>query len=73
MTGCTLNQVLYVINKGCPVIALTDSSHAILLTGYTTTDVTYVDPDTGEENTVSVNDMEAMANGSGNTFIGYVH
>lgn len=73
LTGCTLNQVLYVINKGCPVIALTDSSHAILLTGYTTTDVTYVDPDTGEENTVSVNDMEAMANGSGNTFIGYVH
>ncbi|RGT72847.1 hypothetical protein DWX08_08315 [Ruminococcus sp. AF18-22] len=72
LTGCTLNQVLYVINKGCPVIALTDSSHAILLTGYSTTDVTYVDPNTGEENTVSVNDMEAMISGSGNTFIGYV-
>lgn len=72
LTGCTLDQVLYVINKGLPVIALTDASHAILLTGYSTTDVTYVDPDSGEEHTVSVNDMAAMAAGSGNTFIGYV-
>lgn len=72
LTGCTLDQVLYVINKGIPVIAMTDSSHAILLTGYSTTDVTYVDPDNGEEHTVSVNDMESMVNGSGNTFIGYV-
>ena len=72
LTGCTLSQVLYVINKGLPVIAMTDSSHAILLTGYSTTDVTYIDPDSGEEYTVSVNDMEAMTAGSGNTFIGYV-
>lgn len=72
LTGCTLDQVLYVINKGLPVIALTDAGHAILLTGYSTTDVTYVDPDSGEEHTVSVNDMAAMVQGSGNTFIGYV-
>lgn len=72
LTGCTLDQVLYVINKGIPVIAMTDQSHAILLTGYSTTDVTYIDPDNGEEHTVSVNDMETMVNGSGNTFIGYV-
>lgn len=72
LTGCTLSQVLYVINKGLPVIAMTDSSHAILLTGYSTTDVTYIDPDSGEEHTVSVNDMEEMVKGSGNTFIGYV-
>ena len=72
LTGCTLSQVLYVINKGCPVIALTDSSHAVLLTGYSTTDVTYADPDTGEEATVSVNDMESMVSGGGNTFIGYI-
>ncbi|RHR21171.1 hypothetical protein DWX43_24520 [Clostridium sp. AF19-22AC] len=72
LTGCTLDQVLYVINKGIPVIAMTDQSHAILLTGYSTTDVTYIDPDNGEEHTVSVNDMETMVNRSGNTFIGYV-
>ena len=72
LTGCTLDQVLYVINKGCPMIAMTDSSHAILLTGYTRTDITYIDPETGEEETVSVNDMEDMVSGSGNAFIGYI-
>lgn len=72
LTGCTLDQVLYVINKGIPVIAMTGPDHAVLLTGYSTTDVTYIDPDSGEENTVSVNDMEDMAGRSGNTFIGYV-
>lgn len=72
LTGCTLNQILYVINKGRPMIAMTDSSHAILLTGYSTTDVTYIDPDNGAEKTVGMGEMETMVKGSGNTFIGYV-
>ena len=72
LTGCTLEQVLYVINKGCPVIALTDVSHAILLTGYTRTDITYIDPASGGAYTVGVGDMESMVSGSGNTFIGYI-
>ena len=72
LTGCTLEQVLYVINKGCPVIALTSADHAILLTGYTRTDITYIDPDTGTKTTVSQSEMEGMVSGSGNTFIGYI-
>ena len=72
LTGCTLNQVLYIINKGRPVIAMTDPSHAILLTGYSTETVTYINPDDGAEHTVSIDEMNAMLAGSGNTFIGYV-
>lgn len=72
LTGCTLDQILYIINKGRPVIAMTDADHAILLTGYTTEDVTYINPDTGEQSTVSIDTMNAMVAGSGNTFIGYV-
>ena len=34
LTGCTLNQVLYIISKGMPVIMMTDPGHAVLLTGY---------------------------------------
>lgn len=72
LTGCTLEQVLYVISKGNPVIAMTSPQHAILLTGYTTTEVTYVEPDTGEKQVVSTSEMAEMVEGSGNTFIGYV-
>lgn len=72
LTGCSLEQVLYIINKGLPVIAMTDANHAILLTGYSMTDITYIDPDTASQNTVSLEQMSAMIAGSGNTFIGYL-
>lgn len=71
LTGCTLDQVLYIINRGMPVIAMTDASHAILLTGYTMDTVTYVNPEDGGINTVTMSDMNGMVAGSGNTFIGY--
>lgn len=72
LTGCSLSQVLYVINRGCPLIALTSADHAVLLTGYSTTDITYIDPDSGAEHTVGINEMESMAQSGGNVFIGYV-
>lgn len=72
LTGCSLDQVLYVINRGCPLIALLDSSHAVLVTGYTLTDITYIDPDTGSENTVGITEMETMIENGGNTMIGFV-
>ncbi len=72
LTGCTLDQVLYVINQGCPVIALVDSDHAVLLTGYTTTDITYIDPDDGESHTVGMSTMEEQTESGGNVFIGYI-
>ena len=72
LTGCTLDQVLYVINRGCPVIALVDSDHAVLLTGYTTTDITYIDPDDGGSHTTDMSTLEKQTESSGNVFIGYI-
>ena len=45
---------------------------AVLLTGYTMTDITYVDPSTGESYTVGMSEMENMTEAGGNTFIGYI-
>lgn len=72
LTGCTLDQMLYVINRGCPMITLTGADHAVLLTGYTTTDITYIDPDSGEIHTVSQKEMREMTEATGNVFIGYI-
>ncbi len=72
LTGCTLDQVLYVINRGCPVIALIDTDHAVLMTGYTTTDITYIDPEDGKEHTTGVGTMSNRTEDSGNVFIGYI-
>lgn len=72
LTGATVEQMLYIIGKGTPVIAMTDSVNAVLLIGYTQDTVTYVNPADGSVSTVPREQVEAMAAGSGNTFIGYV-
>lgn len=72
LSGCTVEEVLYVINKDTPVIALTDSSNAVVLTGYGTAGVTYVDLSTGAANTVPMETVTEMTAGSGNTFISYI-
>ena len=72
LTGCQLEQVLYIINRGCPVITLIDMDHAVLLTGYTTTDITYIDPENGESHTVGMGTMEKQTEKAGNVFIGYI-
>lgn len=72
LTGCTVQEMLYIIGKGTPVIAMTDSVNAVLLVGYDTKTVTYINPADGALKTVLLEEMDAMAAGSGRTFIGYV-
>lgn len=76
MTGCTIEQVLYLMNRGGAVIAMTDAQNAVLLTAYNTSDtaenITYINPADGSENTVSLEEMNAMIAGSGNTLVGYI-
>lgn len=71
-SGGTLSQMLYVIQKGIPVIAMTDANHAILLVGYTTKDVTYVEPNDGTKHVIAMSDLETILAAGGNIFIGYV-
>lgn len=72
LTGCTLEQILYVINRGCPMITMIGTDHAVLLTGYTISDITYIDPDDGQQYTVSQEEMQNMTEAAGSVFIGYI-
>lgn len=72
LTGCTVEQILYIIGRGTPIIAMTDRDNAILLVGYNTETITYMDPATGKKPSVSPETIEEMTAGSGHTYIGYV-
>lgn len=72
LTGCTAEEMLYIIGKGTPVIAMTDSANAVLLIGYDMKTITYADPMDGSMKTNSIEAVDAMTDGSGHTFIGYV-
>lgn len=72
LTGCTTEEMLYIIGKGTPVVAMTDSANAVLLVGYDTSSVTYIDPADGGAHITTPEEMDSMVAGSGHTFIGYV-
>ena len=70
LSGCTTEELLYVINQGNPVIAMLDAENAVILVGYTESSVIYVHPDSGERSSASYGEMDQMTAGSGNTYIG---
>lgn len=70
--GCSVKDMFYLIDKGVPVIGLKDSTNAILFVGYDAKTATYIDPTNGGTYASSIEKMDEMLKGSGNTFIGYV-
>ena len=70
--GCSVKDMFYLIDKGVPVIGLKDSTNAILLVGYDAKTATYIDPTNGGTYASSIEKLDEMLKGSGNTFIGYV-
>ena len=59
-----------VINQGRPVIAMLDSQNAVILVGYSDTNVVYEDLNDSTRHSVKYEEMDQMTSGSGNTYIG---
>ena len=70
--GCSVKDMFYLIDKGIPIVALKDSTNAILLVGYDAKTVTYVDPATGSIFTSAIEKVNEMVAGSAHSFISYV-
>lgn len=70
--GCSVKDMFYLIDKGVPVIGLKDSTNAILFIGYDAKTATYIDPTNGGTYASSIEKLDEMLKGSGNTFLGYV-
>lgn len=70
LTGCTAEELLYVINQDQPVIGMLSTSKAVILVGYNEKNVIYVDMADGEQHSVPYEDMDKMTEESGNTYIG---
>lgn len=63
-------SILYIINQDIPVIAMTSSKKAIVLTGYNEISIFYQTPGKEERKSVSYEKMDEMTKKSGNTYIG---
>lgn len=69
LTGCTTEEMLYIVNKDIPVIGVKGDGSSVILVGYDQNYVTYIETSTGNRSAISYEQMDALLAGSGNTFI----
>lgn len=72
LTGCTLDEVLYFVSGEKPVIGMLQNNHAVLITEYTTSQVTWMDPVTKSKKTMSLSRAEKLFKNAGYRFVSYI-
>ena len=72
LTGCTLDEVLYFVSNDKPVIAMKNSSQAVLITAYDTSTVTWFDPSTGTSSKMSLSNAETYFETAGYIFFSFI-
>ncbi len=72
LTGCSLDAVLYYVNRDIPVLALTQDGGAVLLVGFNEVAVGILNPSTGTIYTMKNSEAAAWFEESGNQFITYL-
>lgn len=73
LTSCSLEEVLYYVSSRRPVIAMKSQNHAVLITGYGQSTVTYYDPVVGRFETDSLETATKMFEDAGNVFVSYAY
>ncbi|NLZ81524.1 MAG: hypothetical protein GX913_06980 [Clostridiales bacterium] len=71
LTGSTLNQILYYVNKGRPVMGRMGTEY-VLIVGYDSYNVTILNPLSGETIKLGLKDSAELFDNAGNSFISYV-
>lgn len=72
LTGITLDDALYYISKGRPVIALTDTNHAVIIYGFDTFNIMMIDPSNLKTTKMGIQDSTQMFEAAGNVFLSYL-
>lgn len=71
LTGCGLEEVLYYVNLGTPVFAMSSDTESVLLTGYDANNVYLFQPQAGSSGQMDISDAAKMFADAGNVFFGY--
>ena len=72
LSGCSLDAVLYYVNRDIPVMAILNDRSAVLIVGYNELNTVIMDPSTGTIYKKSINDSTDWFNANGNQFIAYI-
>jgi len=72
LTGCTLDEVLYYVSEGRPVLAMKDQDNAVLIIAYDAYNITVIDPELHKTMKIGLMDGMDMFTKAGNIFVGYI-
>ena len=72
LSGCSLNSVLYYVNRDIPVLASLNDGTAVLIVGFNELNTVLMDPLTGEVYKKGMNDSKEWFEENGNSFITYI-
>ncbi len=72
LSGCSLDSVLYYVNKDIPVLATLQDGNAVLIVGFNELNIVLMDPMTGTLYKKGMNDSTEWFRENGNQFITYV-
>ena len=73
LTGCTLDQLYYYLDRDIPVMALMQGGGAVLITGHNEKELVILDPASGELYKKDISKMEDVFENNGNQFITYAY
>lgn len=72
LSGCSLDAVLYYVNKDIPVLATLADGNAVLITGFNELNIVVMDPVAGTLEKRGMNDSTEWLEENGNQFIAYI-
>ena len=73
LSGCSLDAVLYYVNRDIPVMAILNDRSAVLIIGFNELNTVIMDPTTGTIYKKGINDSTDWFNSNGNQFITYIN
>ena len=71
LTGCSLDAVLYFVNRDIPVLVLLEDGSGVVLVGFNENSVGIMNPQTGTIYRMGMNDAKEWFEQNGNQFITY--
>lgn len=71
LSGCSVNQVLYYVNLGNPVLAMV-GDQAVLIVGYDEHNTILYQPAENTARKMGLQDSDTFFSGGGNIFLGYI-
>ncbi len=72
LTGCNVEEVLYYISNEKPVFAMTGKDSAVLIVGYSSSQIFYFDPTTQETSAISYDRAQEWFENAGSVYFTYL-